>query len=228
MARKPIVSLHSIDDFKEIIDEFKKESDRATVILSAAKLDAQLYLLLSKALMPSASSQDELLDGDNPIGTFSSRINLSFRLGLINSQFAKSLHLIRRIRNAFAHEFKSMSLTNGGHADRIRELTVHFKDYANYQEMKESYFKEDITLNADFKMIVAIAILRLDTAIHYCETISSVGVSILPPNWGRKVLTNEQKLKNRKQTGTKKTVKKTAANRVTQGSFTPTSSQNRT
>lgn len=215
MARKPIISLHTFDDVEEIINEFKKESDRATVILSAAKIDAQLYLLLSKALKPSTASNDELLDGDHPIGTFSSRINLSHRLGLINSQYAKSLHLIRRIRNAFAHEFKSMSLTNGGHADRIRELTVHFKDYSEYQEMKELYFENDTSLSADFKMIVTIAILRLDTAIHYCEPISLNGVSLLPGNWKKKVLTNEQKQKNHQPSSIKKLPKKVVSKQVT-------------
>ena len=214
MAKKPVVSLHSYDDFKEIINEFKKESDRATVILSAAKIDAQLYLLISKALKPSASSNDELLDGDSPIGTLSSRINLSYRLGLIDSQYAKSLHLIRKIRNAYAHEFKSMSLTNGGHADRIRELTVHFKDYVDYQNWKAEYFEKDSTLSADFKMIVTIAIMRLDTAIHYCEPISSIGARLLPPNWKKKVLTPEQKRKNKPINKGKKKIPKAAASKV--------------
>jgi hypothetical protein len=197
MARKPEVGTHSIDEFKEIVQEFKKESDRATVILSAAKLDAQLYLLLSKALKPSTGNNDELLDGDSPLGTFSARINISVRLGLIDPLFGKSLHLIRKIRNAFAHEFKSMSLSSGGHADRIRELLVHFKDHNDYHDFKESYFKDDKTLSADFKIIVGIAIIRLDTAIHYAAVVNDHGTVLIPPSWKRKMLMKNQKPKKK-------------------------------
>ena len=204
MAKKVVISLHYHDEFQELIEEFKKESDRATVILSAAKLDAQLYLLLSKVLKPASSNQDELLDGDGPLGTFSSKINIAQRLGLIDIHFAKSLHLIRRIRNAFAHEFKSMSLTNGGHADRIRELTVHFKDYLDYQNIKALYFKDEDGLNIDFKMIVVLAIIRLDTAIHYSEQITESGTTLIPPRWKRML-----RAKDQKKATTKKVVKAT-------------------
>ncbi len=211
--RKVIIGLHSNEELADIIEEFKKESDRACVILSAAKLDAQLYLLLSKTLKPSFGNQDELLDGDSPLGTFSSKINMAYRLGLLDSHFAKSLHLIRRIRNAFAHEFKSMSLTNGGHADRIRELVVHFKDYADYHDYKEGYFANDNGLNIDFKIIVAIAIIRLDTAIHYTEQITKDGTVLVPPVWKRVLRASDQKkLANNVKSEKKRAKRKTAAN----------------
>ncbi|MFC0610227.1 hypothetical protein ACFFGQ_20980 [Rufibacter quisquiliarum] len=202
--RKVIIGLHSDEDFNDIIEEFKKESDRACVILSAAKLDAQLYLLLSKVFKPALSNNDELLDGDSPLGTFSSKINIAYRLGLIDSHFTKALHLIRRIRNAFAHEFKTMSLATGGHADRIRELVVHFKDYAEYHDFKENHFGKASGLNIDFKIIVTIAIIRLDTAIHYAEQISEEGTAFIPPVFKRVLRASDQK----KKTESKKPAKK--------------------
>lgn len=209
--RKVIIGLHSDEEIGDIVEEFKKESDRACVILSAAKIDAQLYLLLSKTLKPALGSQDELLDGDSPLGTLSSKISIAYRLGLIDSQFAKSLHLIRRIRNAFAHEFKSMSLATGGHADRIRELVVHFKDYVDYHEFKEAYFGKDIGLDKDFKFIVALAIIRLDTAIHYAEQITEIGTELRPPAWKRILRASDQKKPVKEKKVTKKPVKKTTA-----------------
>ena len=192
MAKREIkVSLHTETDFNEIIEDFKNESDRATVILAAAKIDAQLYILLSKVLKPSNSNQDELLDGDNPLGTFSSRINIAFRLGLIDAQFAKALHLIRKIRNSFAHEIKGNSLVSGGHADRVKELVIHFKDYEQYQQSKEQYFPDKDGLDIDFRMIVAIAIIRVDTAIHYSNQIEDEGTALRPPSW-TKIIEEEQ------------------------------------
>src|SRR2546422_8611501 len=92
------------DAFAKFVDEFKGESDRAAVILGAAKLDATLGQILDRHLRPSLSSSDELLDGDSPLSTFSARIAVCYRLGLISSEFAKTLHQVRKIRNSFAHE----------------------------------------------------------------------------------------------------------------------------
>jgi hypothetical protein len=69
-------------DFKKFVDEFKGESDRAAVILGAAKLDLLLYQIIQQYLLPITGSKDELLDGDSPLGTFSAKILLANRLGL--------------------------------------------------------------------------------------------------------------------------------------------------
>ncbi len=193
--RRVKILLHEGKEFEEMIAEFKKESDRATVILGAAKIDAQLYLLLSKYLKATTSNQDELLDGDNPLGTFSAKINLAYRLGLIDAHFAKSIHLVRKIRNSFAHEFKSMSLATGSHADRIRELVVHFKDYIEYLEYKESEFGKEGGLENDFKMILVLMIIRLDTAAHYAQPIKENGCALVPPNWKRILKAKDQRQK---------------------------------
>src|SRR5688572_21694479 len=89
-------------ELREFIDEFKSESDRAAVILGAAKLDLLLYQLIQGVLVPSTSKVDELLDGDSPLGTFSSRITIAHRLKLIDDNFCRALNLIRKIRNSFA------------------------------------------------------------------------------------------------------------------------------
>lgn len=174
---------HDDNEIRAIVDEFKNESDRATVILGAAKIDAMLYLLITKFLKPCSGNQDELLDGDSPLGTFSARINICQRLGLINIHFAKSLHIIRRIRNSFAHEFKGVALSSGSHSDRIRELTMYFKDFKQYQEFKGIWFDDKEGLDIDFRLILIICILRLDGAIHYTNGIIEDGYVFIPPSW---------------------------------------------
>jgi hypothetical protein len=98
-------------EFRAFFDEFKNETDRAAVIVGAAKLDYLLYQILGRYLLPiTGTKDDELLEGDSPLSTFSSRINLCHRLGLIDTQFARSLHLVRKIRNTFAHEVSGCRL----------------------------------------------------------------------------------------------------------------------
>ena len=46
---------------------------------------------------------DELLDGDNPLTTFSSRIKVCKRLGLLDKTLFDALNTLRNIRNQAAH-----------------------------------------------------------------------------------------------------------------------------
>jgi DNA-binding MltR family transcriptional regulator len=103
--------------------EFAKESDRAAVILTAAMLDNALYQLLRTVLVADTSSTDELLEGANaPLSTFSSRIHAAYRLGLLSKRFARDLHLVRNIRNAFAHNITGCAFDEGGVRSRVTEL----------------------------------------------------------------------------------------------------------
>lgn len=88
-----------LDAFNAFIQEFAKESDRASVILVGAKLDYLLAHLLERFLLANTGSTDELLDIDRPLGTFSARIHAGYRLGLISADFARVLHIFRRLRN---------------------------------------------------------------------------------------------------------------------------------
>ncbi len=103
--------------------EFEKESDRACVIISATMLDEALETILRGFLSPSSSSGDELLDGPQaPLQTFSSRIHACLRLGLISSRLTRDLHLIRKIRNHFAHNIIGCSFETQEVRNRIRDL----------------------------------------------------------------------------------------------------------
>ena len=148
--------------FKEFVEEFKNESDRAAVILGAAKLDALLGQILDRFLLPCTSSTDELLEGDSPLATFSARINICHRLGLISPQFAKSLHLVRRIRNGFAHELAGCSLNSGSHSDRLKSLLAPLRPLPFYRRFHDRFF-DKMTPSTEFKACLAMMAARLET-----------------------------------------------------------------
>jgi hypothetical protein len=135
----------SAADFVRFAKEFAGESDRAAVIVGAAKLDLLLQQILGAYLLPSATTRDELLEGDSPLATFSARINACYRLGLISANFVRALHLIRRIRNAFAHESTGVSLDAGAHADRVKELTGMFQQHGAFCWLLDEFFKKPFT-----------------------------------------------------------------------------------
>jgi len=119
MARKS-VAYHWDDVFDT---EFAKESDRAGVIIAVAMLDRVLETILKAYLVPTDSPEDSLLEGAYaPIATFNARIDLAYRLGLISARFCRDLHLIRRIRNDFAHNISSCNFEDSSVHSRIIEL----------------------------------------------------------------------------------------------------------
>ncbi|WP_243302298.1 MltR family transcriptional regulator [Geothrix oryzisoli] len=113
-----------MDYFDVLHKEFENESDRAAVILAASIADELLRSTLSARLVAVAGATDDLFDGANaPIGTFSARIELAFRIGLISSKFARDMHLIRRIRNEFAHNIQGCSFEDARVKSRVEELS---------------------------------------------------------------------------------------------------------
>lgn len=156
--------------FQAFVAEFKEESDRAAVVLGAAKLDSLLAQILDRFLLPSLSSNDELLEGDSPLATFSSRINVCYRLGLITSDFAKSLHLVRRIRNAFAHETSGCSLTTGSHSDRLKSLLLPLRHLPFFIAFRDHFFKSE-GQSAEFRACLSMMAARLESKLN---TISQV------------------------------------------------------
>jgi hypothetical protein len=158
--------------FRKFVLEFKDESDRAAVILGAAKLDALLYQILDRYMLPSLSSTDELLDGDAPLSTFSSRINTCYRLGLLSPEFAKALHMIRKIRNAFAHEISGCTLDTGPQGDRVRSLLLPLRPLHFFQEFRERFFGKTVTVSIEFKACLALMAARLEARLTDTETVS--------------------------------------------------------
>jgi hypothetical protein len=171
--------------FEAFVREFKTESDRAAVILGAAKLDSLLGQLIDQFLLPAPGNTDELLEGDSPLATFSARINACHRLGLVGPQFCKSLHLVRRIRNSFAHEVVGVSLQSGSHADRLKSLLLPLEKLPFFSELRESYFG-DASPSNDFRTCLALMCGRLEAMLQDVKPITAQhSFDLVLPSWSK-------------------------------------------
>jgi hypothetical protein len=129
-------------------------------------------------------NQDDLLNGDSPLSSFSSRINICYRLGLIEPKFTRALHLVRKIRNIFAHETSGSSLDSGSHRDRVRELVAPFLQIKEYINMRDKHFSEFDGASRDFRAVVTILILRLEGALMYLTPLNDDdSVNMIPPSF---------------------------------------------
>jgi DNA-binding MltR family transcriptional regulator len=87
----------------ELISKVGGESERGMTVLVAAELDRVLEVVVKSYLVPGKARDDLFSGGSPPLGTFSARINIARALYLIREDEYELLHLIRRIRNEFAH-----------------------------------------------------------------------------------------------------------------------------
>lgn len=103
--------------------QFRGESDRGAVLVAAAMIENSLNDLLRIYLAPQPSVTDSLFDGPNaPLGSFAAKIDVAHRIGILSDKFARDLHLIRRIRNDFAHSATSCEFSAQSVGDRVAAL----------------------------------------------------------------------------------------------------------
>lgn len=188
MKEKPIQKVDITPEAKEFIEfmhEFSKESDRAAVILGAAKIELLLYQILMKFFLPAISSTDELFDGEAPLSSFNAKIHITYRLGLINPELTRALHLIRKIRNSFAHEVSGCSLDSGAQRDRVKELVMPLEGYTDFIEGRKAFFQDKLGPSPDFRTALAYIYVRLEILLKKVSTLEILKnpILLIPQKW---------------------------------------------
>jgi len=167
-----------VESIVEFINEFKGETDRAAVIVGAAKLDLIMYQILQRVLLPNPSGTDDLLEGNSPLATLSAKIHMLYRLGIIDANLARLLHLVRRIRNDFAHETTGCDLGSGAYKNRVRELIAPVEKYEAFKKIQDRYFADSRGSSADFRTVLAILVTRLEGVCENTQTLPSSPASL--------------------------------------------------
>lgn len=129
--------------FDAFADELLAERGvRPLIIIGASKIEQLLLELLSTFLIPKRvkpKEQDELLEGDTPLGTFSARIKICHRMGLVDEELCATLELLRKIRNLCAHSV-SFDHTKSPVRERLAEFKSRVDGRGSYQLTKQRYF----------------------------------------------------------------------------------------
>ncbi len=103
-----------IEEFAGFAEELAEESDRGCVVLAGAYLDALL-----EALLTAAGVTEDL--------SVYARINRAKALRQIDDRSQQRLHLIRGVRNHFAHRVR-ITFQSPGVADEVRALWEEHDD----------------------------------------------------------------------------------------------------
>ena len=103
--------------------ELSGETDRGVALFTAAYLDDRLAVMLRTFFVSDQAVADPLFKGTGALSSFSGRIDLSYLTGLLSSSLRRELHLIRKVRNEFAHSAKVVRFTDEAIAARCNELS---------------------------------------------------------------------------------------------------------
>jgi hypothetical protein len=122
-------------DAKGVAKQLLKEGGRGAVLLGAARLDLSLELLLKAVLRPNTGGDDNLFDNERPLGTYSAKISLAYRLGLIDKHVEHALQMIRKVRNDFAHSFEDTDLAESAHKNRLLKPYAEAKKGVVWQKL---------------------------------------------------------------------------------------------
>ena len=111
-------------EFEKLYEELGQESDRAVATLAVALLDELLSRLLCGYLIQDEQVVNSLIEGNGSLATFAAKIDMCYVLGLINKAERHDLHLIRKIRNEFAHNLWTASFKTAPIEMRCKELAI--------------------------------------------------------------------------------------------------------
>ena len=140
-------------------------------------LDRALETILKAYLVPTDSPEDSLLEGAYaPIATFNARIDLAHRLGLITARFCRDLHIIRKIRNDFAHNISGCSFEDSAVCSRITELVRSSTIIERSPKIRKSFPDGP---RGDFQMTVSWMLWCLWSISEEVHSIESPGIE-----WG--------------------------------------------
>jgi DNA-binding MltR family transcriptional regulator len=114
-------------DYDAVFAELEDASDRAVILVAASLLDHALAETIMTRLRepPTNEGWEELFKDGGPLHTFSQKIMIAYFLKIVGPLARRDLDLIRKIRNAAAHDMNPVSFDGSDQiANRTRELQM--------------------------------------------------------------------------------------------------------
>ena len=113
----------SADDYNAFIDMFREESDRGAAVLAGSFVENYLGTYL-KNRQVDASLSNKIFSATGALSTFEQRIDFAQAFGFLPKHVCRELHLVRKIRNHFAHYPKSASFKEAPISDWASALST--------------------------------------------------------------------------------------------------------
>ena len=104
------------------------ETDRGCAVAAAAFIDEEPKVLLMSALANETKLIEQAVSQSGPLANFSARIDFALLMGLLSRAVWRDLHLIRKIRNDFAHSPAPLAFDADPISSRCGELSHSWRE----------------------------------------------------------------------------------------------------
>ncbi len=98
-----------VEDLAKFMQELDRETDRGLPLVGAALMEDRLGETLRSFFCEGRAASKLLDEANSPLGTFASRLQACYSLGLIDDHEYAEIDLIRKVRNEFAHSKHGLS-----------------------------------------------------------------------------------------------------------------------
>lgn len=128
----------TITDYHQMVELFHSETDRGAAVLAGSYMENFLGIYL-RSRMHDSSLSDKMFSSTGPLATFAQRIDFSQAFGFLPPGVCTELHLIRKIRNHFAHHPKTASFA----LSPVRDWAASLRSAKEMQMPNGGTFKLD-------------------------------------------------------------------------------------
>jgi hypothetical protein len=157
----------------------RQESERGKILLLAGKLDELLCQLLQAFFKPHRGKKDDdkLFMPMGPLGSFSSHIEMAYRVGLISKATADCFDILRQIRNDCAHGIEPFSMEHGKHSqqfEKFKTLSFTLSGMGKFLELVErvSVAQDPTSKEVVFLILVMVHILLLQSTLTHLQGVA--------------------------------------------------------
>ncbi len=136
-----------------LLTEINTQSDRGVAIIGMALLEEELQAAIISFLEDDKKSSERLFGRSGPLSNLSSKIDLARLLGMSSKAITSDLHILREIRNEFAHSVTSKDASilsfNSPHI-KDKCLALQCVAHESISEPRVAFIRAFAILNADF------------------------------------------------------------------------------
>ncbi len=172
----------------DLFQRLASESETAQILIFSSFLEDKVLSLIKLRLfhLDSVKAEDAIFGSNGPLGTFGSRIALSYQLGWLSPRQKKKLDAFRKIRNEFAHNAFQIRMAD----KRISDL-FGVIDYDVYKfltpiraalvtEGEEDPIISDDKITIEQKFLCNLAILADNTFVDFMILPSALAYQVNP------------------------------------------------